>query len=166
MRAPLPLLNVALIMLAALSAVRIVTELIYDLLVAVGWTRRILLVQCAWVAFLAPMLVLGAYRDGVRGVAVAHVAVALLVALPLYVLAIRKVGIATGRVLRAAIPAAIASLLVAAVVLTLEALVKSPALLLLVGLPLCVAVAVGSQWRVLKPFLAIYARQARVHAQA
>ncbi|WP_109505932.1 oligosaccharide flippase family protein [Nocardioides speluncae] len=65
-----------------------------NVLVATGQTARLLLIQVAWLAALAPAIVLGVKVDGLVGVAWAHVAVIALVAIPGYLWAVRR---ATGR---------------------------------------------------------------------
>jgi O-antigen/teichoic acid export membrane protein len=142
--------------LAALSAIRVATELAYDLLVAVGWTKRILTIQGCWVIGLVPTMILGAHLDGIRGVAVAHVVVALVVAVPLNVLAIHQLGVPVRSMTRAAVPALLASALVAAIIAGLDRVIDDPLALTLVALPLCAVVAIGVQWPVLRPFIASF----------
>jgi O-antigen/teichoic acid export membrane protein len=96
----------ALRWLAVLGAGRVLIDLAYDALAAVGRTRRLLALQVAWIVALIPALAIGTRDGGIRGAAIAHVVVAVGVVIPLYVLALGKVGIrpaslaaAMGRVL-------------------------------------------------------------------
>jgi O-antigen/teichoic acid export membrane protein len=83
----------ALTWLAALGALRILYELVYDYFVVLAKSRVVLMVQLAWLAALVPALVVGAHAGGLAGVASAHVAVAVVVVLPLYLRELRRVGI-------------------------------------------------------------------------
>jgi O-antigen/teichoic acid export membrane protein len=83
----------ALAFLAVLGAVRVATELAYDFLVAAGRSRATLWLQALWTVSLAPALTLGARLDGIRGVAAAHAAVALLLILPAFAVALRGAGV-------------------------------------------------------------------------
>lgn len=80
-------------LLAALALARVLSELTYDFLVAHARSRSNLVVQAAWVSVLGPAIWVGAHLGGLRGVAVAHVSVALLVAVPTSVWALRRAGV-------------------------------------------------------------------------
>jgi len=83
----------ALEFLVVLGAVRVAAELGYDYLVALGYSRRTMWLQAAWFAALVVCLPIGARSDGIRGVGEAHAAVALLLVLPAFVLAVRATGV-------------------------------------------------------------------------
>lgn len=74
----------ALTWLAALTAFRIMFELVYDYLVVLGISGAILKVQTVWLIVLVPALLAGAAWGGLAGLAAAPVAVAALVILPIY----------------------------------------------------------------------------------
>ncbi len=96
----------ALRWLAVLGACRVLIDLAYDALAAVGRTRRLLALQVAWLVMLIPALAIGTRDAGILGAAIADVVVAVGVVIPLYVVALGKAGIrpaslaaAMGRVL-------------------------------------------------------------------
>lgn len=64
--------------------------LFVNVLVATGSTLRLLVIQIAWVATLVPAIVLGLHLRGLEGVAWAHVLTIGLVAVPAYLVAIRR----------------------------------------------------------------------------
>jgi len=138
--------------LAMLSVVRIVTELTYDLLVSVGRTRRVLGIQATWVAALIPALLVGATVGGVRGVAVAHLLVAVTVALPLYLHAATRVGVPARSMARSAAPAVTAAAAVALVIVVLGVVVPDAIAFLVVGLLASALVALAIQWTTFGPF--------------
>ena len=112
--------------LAALGALRVALQLMTDVLVAVGRSKRAFVLQAIWLAALVPALVVGAHVGGITGVAWAHVLVALLVVTPLHLKAIAPIGIrlralvrASGRPLLAAAAAAAAALAGVALAATL-----------------------------------------------
>ncbi len=74
----------ALTWLAALTAFRIMFELIYDYLVVLGISGTIFKVQIVWLIVLVPALLAGAAWGGLAGLAAAPVVVAALVILPIY----------------------------------------------------------------------------------
>ena len=79
--------------LMVLAGTRAVGELAYDFLVALDRSRAALGVQAAWLAASVPAMVVGVRLDGIRGVAMAHAAVCLGVALPGYALVLRRAGV-------------------------------------------------------------------------
>lgn len=74
----------ALSWLAALTAFRIMFELVYDYLVVLGMSGIIFKVQIVWLVVLVPALLAGASWGGLAGLAAAPVLVAALVILPIY----------------------------------------------------------------------------------
>lgn len=80
-----------LAVLAVYGALFSVSLLFANVLVAAGATSRLLGIQLVWVAVLVPGMVVGVHVDGLVGVAWAHVASIALVAVPLYVMAVRRV---------------------------------------------------------------------------
>jgi O-antigen/teichoic acid export membrane protein len=83
----------ALTWLAVLAAVRVLFELIYDYFVVLGKSRVVLKIQLIWLVILVPDLVSGAYYLGIKGIALAGLAVAVGLVLPFYVLELWLVGI-------------------------------------------------------------------------
>ncbi|MEU6739459.1 oligosaccharide flippase family protein [Streptosporangium sandarakinum] len=80
--------------LAILMVVRMLAALAVDILAAMGETRSTVWLNLGWAVALVPALMIGARVDGIRGAAIAHAAVALLVALPLTALALHRAGVA------------------------------------------------------------------------
>ena len=80
--------------LGLLAGLRILFELFYDYFVVLGSTRVVFTVQVIWLVVLVPCLYAGAELGGIAGAAAAHVAVAVLVVLPLYLLELHRAKIA------------------------------------------------------------------------
>src|ERR1035437_7076734 len=83
----------ALTWLALLGALRILFELVYDYFVVLARSRVVFTIQLAWLVTLIPALVVGVRADGIRGAAIAGVAVAIFVVLPWYLIELHRVGI-------------------------------------------------------------------------
>jgi O-antigen/teichoic acid export membrane protein len=83
----------ALRFLIILGVVRMLTQLSIDILTGAGATRAALWLNVGWAAALVPALVIGTRIDGIRGAAIAHALVATLVAVPLALVALRRVGV-------------------------------------------------------------------------
>ncbi|HEY7174019.1 MAG TPA: oligosaccharide flippase family protein [Micromonosporaceae bacterium] len=81
---------VALMALSAFGAIRVVIALLADLLVALGFTQRLFLIQVVWLAALVPAMIFGVSRWGIVGAGIANTAVGLLVVLPCYLVIIRR----------------------------------------------------------------------------
>lgn len=75
----------ALQWLAALGAMRVILDLSYDLLIAVGRGGALVRLQIGWLAALVVALPFGAHLGGIAGVAVAHAIIAAVLVLPLNV---------------------------------------------------------------------------------
>jgi O-antigen/teichoic acid export membrane protein len=71
--------------LCVLACVRIIAELGYDYLVAMGRTTPNLVLQIVWFMALVPALVIGARVEGIVGVAIGHGVVGLVVVVPLLI---------------------------------------------------------------------------------
>lgn len=79
--------------LVVLGVVRMLTMLAVDILTGAGATRAALWLNLGWAILLVPALLVGTHQDGIRGAAIAHAIVAVLVALPLALLALRRFGV-------------------------------------------------------------------------
>lgn len=84
---------VVLEVLALLGLLRAIYLIGYDALVAVGRYATLIKIQLAWLALLLPALVIGARLDGIRGVGIGHVAVALLLVMPAVLAALGRHGV-------------------------------------------------------------------------
>jgi O-antigen/teichoic acid export membrane protein len=80
--------------MAVLSALKVFFELTYDYLVVLRATGRVLMLQVASVVVLIPALVVGATLEGTVGVAAGQVIVCAVLVLPLYLLQLRRFGVA------------------------------------------------------------------------
>jgi len=115
---------VALQWLALLGALRVVLELCYDLLIAVGRAGALVRVQLAWLAALAVGLPIAARLGGIEGVAIGQGAIAAALVLPLNARLLARSGIHLGsfaRALRPVVAAAAAGVAVAAAALAVGA---------------------------------------------
>lgn len=123
----------ALVFLAALGAARVLQELAYDFLTAMGAVRATLRLQVLWLVALVPALAVGAREAGIAGVGAAHVAVALLVVLPAHLLVLRRRGVNLGLVAARLRVPLLAGVAAAAVVVGVGAVVRSDLAHLLLG---------------------------------
>jgi PST family polysaccharide transporter len=99
----------ALASLAVFGALRTVLDLFATFLTARGATKGLLLVQAIWMVALLPGLFLGARVGGLAGVGWAHVVVTVVVALPCYLVCLRRQDVRAGEVLQASlVPLAVA----------------------------------------------------------
>jgi PST family polysaccharide transporter len=89
--------------LMVLTGVRLIMSLGLDILTGSGATRLILWVNLAWATVLVPSLIVATRFGGIRGTAIAHVLIGSLVALPLGALALTKIGVRVGPILRASV---------------------------------------------------------------
>jgi len=86
--------------LLLLGLVRVMAELAYDFLVALGRSRANVTVQAIWLVALLPALILGARWHGIAGVAVGHAVVAVVVVGPAYAAVLRASGVHLTGILR------------------------------------------------------------------
>lgn len=103
--------------LAALGAARVVLDLMYDYLVALGRAGTLLIAQLSWLAALVIALPIGAHLGGIRGVGIGHVIVVCLVVLPLHLMALRSAGVPLRRLTVAVTSPALAACATLAVLL-------------------------------------------------
>lgn len=88
----------ALRFLAIVMVVRTFMSLTFDILTSMGLTRATAWLNLGWATALIPALIVGTRADGIRGAAIAHAVVAVMVAMPLAVLALRRGGVRLGPV--------------------------------------------------------------------
>jgi len=91
-----PKWSASAVVLAALGifgAVRVILDLLATYLMARGASRPLLYVNALWFFGLIPAVIAGAHLHGVSGVGWAHVAVAVAVILPAYMVALRRIGV-------------------------------------------------------------------------
>lgn len=142
--------------LALLGVVRLASVLVIDVLVGAGRPWLSLRFQASWAVVLIPTLVLGATVAGISGVGMAHGAVGFLVAVPLGLWSVRRVGIDVRPVLRLLVRPLLAILLAGAAGLAVVLLLDGPILTVLVAGGVVVAVYAPTamswqEWRALAP---------------
>ena len=119
--------------LAVLMVGRLLTSIAFDILTSLGATRSTVWLNLGWCVALVPALMVGTRLDGIRGAAIAHAVVTVLVAIPLAVLALHRGGVH----LRPAAPALVRPLVggvVAGVIMLLVAGAVGPSLIVQLGL--------------------------------
>lgn len=79
--------------LAVLTVVRALVAFAIDILTSIGATRTSMWLNLGWALALVPALIVGTRLDGIRGAAIAHGVVAMLVAIPLAMLALHRCGV-------------------------------------------------------------------------
>jgi PST family polysaccharide transporter len=82
----------ALVALAVYGLVRVVLQLTFELLIAVGRSRLALWLQGLWLVVLVPAVLIGANTSGIRGVATAHAVVALAIMVPAFTISLWRMG--------------------------------------------------------------------------
>jgi PST family polysaccharide transporter len=80
----------ALIVLSLFGAARTVLQLFSDLAIAVGLTRRLLVIQLAWIVVLAPVMIFCVHQWGIEGAGIAHASVVILLVIPFYLHTVRR----------------------------------------------------------------------------
>jgi O-antigen/teichoic acid export membrane protein len=118
---------VALSYLTVLMVVRMLTALAVDIVTSSGFTHAVIWLSAGWAAALVPALWIGTRLDGIRGTAIAHGVVGLLVALPLAVFALRLAGVSLVPTLPALIRPIAAAVISAAVTVLIDKWVDGPA---------------------------------------
>lgn len=106
--------SLALQWLALHGAVRIAFELAYDFLAVKRRSATLMAIQGAWLVLLVPAVLIGAHADGIAGVAIAQVLVAVVVLIGGYGWALRRGGVRIGALARTLIVPALAGLVAAA----------------------------------------------------
>lgn len=119
---------VALRYLMVLTVVRMLTSLAFDILTGLGATRFTVWLNAGWAVALLPALWIGTSVDGIRGTAIAHAVVALFVALPLAVLALRLAGVSLIPVLPALVRPTLGAAVAAAVIVLTDSVVNAGSL--------------------------------------
>ena len=124
--------------LVVLMVGRMLTSLAFDILTSLGATRSSLLLNLAWAVVLIPVLVVGTRLDGIRGAAIGHALVALLVAVPLAIVAVRRAGVQLRPIVPALVRPCLGGAMAGAVVMLLAGVVDGGP-----GFELCVAGGAG-----------------------
>ena len=109
--------------LLVLGGLRVLLQLAIEAIAVVGRTMSVLLITFIWLLALPLVLDDGAEHGGLSGVGMAHVAVALGVAVPLFALELRRIGVPLLELARVAVRPALAAGGALLVMLGLEPLV-------------------------------------------
>lgn len=84
-----------LVFLAALAALKVWFELIYDYLVVLSRSRSVLVIQLIWFVTAVPAMLAGVALMGAPGAALGQLAAVGVVVLPCYLIVLRRVGVRT-----------------------------------------------------------------------
>ncbi len=84
-----------LVFLAALAALKVWFELIYDYLVVLGRSGSVLVIQVVWFVTAVPAMLGGVALMGGPGAALGQLAAVVVVVLPCYLVVLRRVGVRT-----------------------------------------------------------------------
>jgi PST family polysaccharide transporter len=79
--------------LMVLTVVRVIASFALDILMGAGATRSTFWVNLVWAIALVPALIYSTARGGIQGAAVAHAIVGVLVAVPIVLIALHRVGV-------------------------------------------------------------------------
>jgi len=109
--------------LMILTVVRVLTSFGLDILMGTGATRWTLWLNLAWAVALIPALIFGTNHDAIRGAAIAHAMVGVVVAIPLTLVALHQVGVRLAPIAPALVRPLSAALLAAAVALGVATLI-------------------------------------------
>ncbi len=116
----------ALVGLSIMGAVRILTELSSDYLIALGRTRLVLVLQVPWLLALTVGLVIGVNRSGIAGAGAAQAVVAGGFVLPIYLVALARSGVPALGFVRAFAPEVVWSLSAAGAAVVVSRQVSDP----------------------------------------
>ncbi|MFI6741928.1 oligosaccharide flippase family protein [Nonomuraea sp. NPDC050451] len=118
--------------LAVLMVVRMLTSFALDILNGQGATRSTVWMNLGHAAAMIPAVIVGTNLDGIRGAAIGQAAAAVLVALPLAVLAVQRAGVRLAPALPGLVRPAAGALICAAVMLGLAMLTQGSPLIQLI----------------------------------
>lgn len=127
----------ALRLLALLGGIRVVLDFSWDLLVAVGRSRLMVALHGLWLVALVPALITGAELNGINGVGAAHLAVAAIIVVPCYLVALSRVGIHIGDLSRPLLRPLVGAFAIAVLAFATTQLVEGTFATLAVGGSVC-----------------------------
>jgi len=142
--------------LTVVAVARVLGELVYDFLVALGASRTNLILQAVWLAALLPVLPLAAGLGGIEAVAIGHALVAIVIVIPAYAIVLRRTGVSLRMMARQLARPVIGSLLVGVVALAGLVLVSGK----------LAQIAVGGTLAAFAYMLAVYPMRATLKASA
>jgi O-antigen/teichoic acid export membrane protein len=127
-------------LLAVLGILRVGYALVYDCLAASGYRHALMWIQAAWLAALIPAIISGARLHGIVGVGAGHVVVAAVLVGPLFLWALRRLGVSGRAVLVSCLRPLTGGLLMAPVSLLMIRIVGGSATGLAVAIVVSLAV--------------------------
>jgi PST family polysaccharide transporter len=98
-----------------LMACRVIVSFAFDILTSAGATHSTLWLNLGWAIVLIPALYYGTNHGGIRGTALSHAVVGLVVAVPLATILLERVGVRLSGVFRRLIRPGLAAVLCAGV---------------------------------------------------
>jgi lipopolysaccharide exporter len=123
----------ALVGLGLFGTLRVVFDLWVAYLTARGSAGALLWTQSAWIVTLAPVMIFAIRTDGLTGAGWSHAIVAAFFMLPLYLVAMRRVGVAPTALLRCLVPGLLAILPAALASWLVSDLIAQPLVSLFIG---------------------------------
>jgi O-antigen/teichoic acid export membrane protein len=116
----------ALQFLAFVMVARMFTALVFDIQTGLGNTKVTVGLNLVWLVALLPALWIGAHADGIRGAAMGHALVAMVVAIPLAGALLHRAGVHMGPVLRLVVRPVLAAVAAGLVMAGLAHQIDSP----------------------------------------
>lgn len=132
--------------LAVLAVGRILVELTYDFLAAVGRGRDTFWLHLFWLVALTPALVIGCLVGGINGAAAAHAAIVAVVVLPLVLYYLRRAGLTVGLLARTVGRPVAGTVLVLVLGVAATQVFRSPYALIVVGPLACMCAYAMVVW--------------------
>lgn len=129
----------ALAGLGLFGAVRVLFDLFATALIALGSTRAVLVVQVIWFVVMIPAMYAGVLWFGLAGAGWSHLAIAVVVVLPAYLVCLRRHGVAIAPLLRRCLVPTLTAVPLAAVGVALAHWLPWPLLCLAAALVCAVA---------------------------
>jgi O-antigen/teichoic acid export membrane protein len=140
--------GVAMLGLGVFGVARILTELFADLCVGAGKTVGLFWVQVLWFVALIPIMFAAVSQWGIAGAGFAHAAAATIVAIPAYLVIVRRTtGVSLRRLLLACLPPALAGAACGFLAWWVSGLFANPFLGVAVGGLAGSALYLGATWR-------------------
>jgi lipopolysaccharide exporter len=121
--------------LAFYGVISIICILFANMLVSMGRSKILLVVQLVWLAALVPAMALGVRRDGIAGAAIAHIFVIAPIVLPCYLFALKRAtGVRFFLIAKAIVPPLLASAVAALAARAVASQFPNPLAQLVAGL--------------------------------
>ena len=116
----------ALRFLAVVMIAKMLTGLTFDILTSLGNTYATVWLNLGWAAVLVPSLIVGVHLNGIRGAAIAHAIVAVVIAIPLAAVFLQRGGVNLRPVAPALVRPLLGGLLAGLIMLGVSELLELP----------------------------------------